>query len=388
MTDVLKNQAEYIIVGAGPAAICAIPNLLATGVNPNSIIWVDPAFCVGDFGSILSKGSSVPGNTSVESYQRVNTAIYKILADHSSQKQFAIDSLASDTTCPLNIAAEPLLHITNILRQLVTNIVGKVTHISTSSHGYEVRIHDNSQRTQTLYAKRVILATGSKAKDIKLPQAFRHLKSINPNITFIASELDEYLKTKPHINKIAVIGSSHSAALATMHLLRAGVHVKQFMNKEYKYAEPAISESGVKFTRHDNTGLKGEVAKFTRQLLKDLADNNSPYQNKISFHVGMHKNEVNNLLEQHLADCDEVIAAIGYTPNNEILVNGKPIVELEHDNKTTAFKNFKGLFGIGIAFPQEVISPSGETEFAVGVGKFWTTVSNPALLELWKTNHY
>ena len=71
--------AEYVIIGGGPAAICAIPNIINSGVTGDNIIWIDPQFQVGDFGSKLSIGSGVPGNTMVKSFRTVYSEIYKLI---------------------------------------------------------------------------------------------------------------------------------------------------------------------------------------------------------------------------------------------------------------------------------------------------------------------
>ena len=68
-----------------------------------------------------------------------------------------------------------------------------------------------------------------------------------------------------------------------------------------------------------------------------------------------------------------------------LLVN-IPLSQYQHNNKTTGFENVPGIIGIGVAFPPLVKAISGEIEYAVGVGKFWTTASNPAVLEFWRTN--
>ncbi len=118
---IAEQLAEYVIIGAGPAAICAVAKLYGSGVPGDKIIWVDPQFKIGDFGTKLSVGSSVPGNTTVESYQKVNHAIYSMIPacmpGPEEKAQFEMSSLSLDTTCSLRVATQPLQHITNILRK-------------------------------------------------------------------------------------------------------------------------------------------------------------------------------------------------------------------------------------------------------------------------------
>ena len=84
-------QTDVTIIGAGPAALAAIPQLLNSGVAGADIVWIDPQFKVGDFGSILSVGSSVPGNTSVENYQKVFNKFVPFEFVTHGQKPHALD---------------------------------------------------------------------------------------------------------------------------------------------------------------------------------------------------------------------------------------------------------------------------------------------------------
>ena len=261
---------EFTIIGAGPAAICALPALISRGINPKKILWIDAGnFNVGAFGTTLSAGSSLPGNTTVESYQKVNEAIYKIFPDCKPSKLFLMDTLPLLNTCPLNIAAEPMQHISDYLKHKVQTIHGLVTDVITVNEGFKIIIKlAQSNIIKEISSKKCILAIGATPKTINLPNKHRQINMIeDPNIIFIKSRLQEYLSQHPNITSFSVIGSSHSAALATMNLLNAGIKVKQFMNKTYKFAEPCLSPEGIKYTKHDNTGLKGEVALFTEKLL-------------------------------------------------------------------------------------------------------------------------
>jgi thioredoxin reductase len=373
---------EYVFVGAGPANLCAILKILESGVPSHQIVWIDQGgFKVGDFGSILSVGSSVPGNTSVESYRKVNHYIYKTLGKYPPIGKFELDSLQANYVCSLKIAAEPMQYITNELRAIVDAKEGSVTHIYEVNEGLQLTVKLVNGQTESLVTKRCILATGAKPKTVVLPAADDHIVMIDSNIVFIQTELAEYLRKNPQITTVVVIGSSHSAALATMHLLTAGLTVKQFMNKEYKFATSSVSSGGVEYTKFDNTGLKGEVAAFTRKLLAEDA-----YKNKYSRYIGSNQQEANKLMAEHLKGCTHAVAAIGYEASSTLLINNKLLSTFTHDKKTTEFKEVKGLFGIGIAFPQEITAISGEVESSVGYLKFWSTVNDAVVLEAWNNN--
>jgi hypothetical protein len=382
------REMKYAIIGAGPAAICAIPRLLESGVESQDIIWIDPQFKVGEFGTTLSMGSSVPGNTAVEDYQKVNAEIFQLLpaCAPTGGQQFEIDNLDPRFVCSLKTASESLQHITDRLRNLITSVEGTVSHIITTETGLKIEMTLLDGASHFITTKRVILATGATPKIFQLPPAHHKIKMIHPNVAFIQTSLEDYLCQHPGATTVAVIGSSHSAALATMHLLKAGMCVKQFMNKEYKYATPTTAPDGRKYTMYDNTGLKGDVARFTKQLLADMKAGTGEYQDRLQLYIGKDRQEINILLEKNLSDCSHAVAAIGYETANTLRVDGLPLSQLSHNNKTTAFEDVKGLFGIGVAFPLEVKAISGELEPAVGVGKFWSTVSDPHVLELWDKN--
>jgi thioredoxin reductase len=379
---------KYVVIGAGPAAICAIPRILQSGVTRNDILWIDPQFKVGEFGTTLSVGSSVPGNTAVEDYQKVNAEIFELLpaCAPAQNQQFEIDNLHPRFVCSLKTASESLQHITDRLRSLIPSVEGKVSGIITTEKGLTIEMTLSDGTSHSITTRRTILATGATAKTFQLPVTHHKIKLIHPNVAFIQTSLDAYLREHPGTTTVAVIGSSHSAALATMHLLKAGMCVKQFMNKEYKYATPTIATDGRKYTMYDNTGLKGDVAHFTKQLLAEINAGTSEYQDRLQLYIGKDREDINRLLEKNLSDCSHAVAAIGYETANTLHVNGLPLSTLSHNNKTTAFQGVKGLFGIGVAFPLEVKAISGEVESAVGVGKFWSTVSDPEVLEFWDKN--
>lgn len=80
--------------------------------------------------------------------------------------------------------------------------------------------------------------------------------------------------------------------------------------------------------------------------------------------------------EEHLSTCTHVIQAIGFHPNEIPTLDreGKSLV-VKYDNTTGGFvdeegEKVKGLYGAGIAWPERVVDPEGNTEYAVGLWKF------------------
>lgn len=375
------SSVEYAVIGAGPAGIAAVAKLYASGVAGAQILWIDPQFKVGDFGTKLSVGSSVPGNTAVESYQKVNGAIYSMIPacvpTREEENKFEITALSSGITCSLRVAAEPLQHITDKLRQLVCSVEAAVLAMRETKEGIQLDIQSINGTINCALAKRVILAVGAEPRTTPLPGG---ITKIDPNTAFVKSELEKYLAGK-NITTVAVIGSSHSAALATMHLLQAGIAVKQFMNKEYKFATQAVAPDGTRYTQFDNTGLKGEVALFTRQLL------DQKNHAKWDCYIG---ENVDALLAANLSECTHAVVCIGYAALSSLTIDDQPLADLKYNKYSTQItradgRPIPGVFGVGVAFPLEVKALSGEVESAVGVGKFWASISDTILAE-WKKN--
>lgn len=376
---------EFAIVGAGPAAICAIASILKNRIaSCHDVAWIDPQFRVGSFGTTLSTGSSVPGNTNVASYLRVNGDIFGSLPGCNPDKKFDLENLDPNFDCPLKVAAEPLQFLTDRLREMLASLEGRVLDVSSTKAGLELTLELADGAPMRVESRRVILAVGARPKTLKLPAIHSNIIMIDPHIAFIETELAKYLRNNPAITTVAVIGSSHSAALATMHLLRAGLSVRQFMNKEYKFARPGVAPDGTRYTMYDNTGLKGDVAKFTRQLLSDMSSGRGGYADRLQIYRAKSSKEVGLLLEEHLLGCSHAVAAVGYERSDSLLINKRPLSEYTYDTKTSEFHAVSGLFGVGIAFPQKVKAISGEVEFSVGVRKFWVTVNSAEVLEAWR----
>lgn len=59
---------KWAVIGAGPAGIAAVGKLIDAGINPKEIVWIDPEFKVGDFGTHWRNVSS---NTKVGLFLKI-----------------------------------------------------------------------------------------------------------------------------------------------------------------------------------------------------------------------------------------------------------------------------------------------------------------------------
>lgn len=152
-----------------------------------------------------------------------------------------------------------------------------------------------------------------------------------------------------------------------------------FQRREILFAE--YREDGIVW---DNSGLKGRTAEWARQHMsfdKNKTDNGETESEdgiikQIRFDLSPQTEE--KIYTHYLPQLTHLIYAVGYARNplppitiNSIKVKDE---ELEFDMHSSGFhyqnKRVNGLYGTGIAFPEETEDPEGHVEAAVGFGKF------------------
>lgn len=129
----------------------------------------------------------------------------------------------------------------------------------------------------------------------------------------------------------------------------------------------------------DNTGLKGLAADFARGQLEDDKLATSPAGRvieKIDCGGGEAREAAQYRAE--LPGCLYIVHAVGFTrdPLPQLGRDGEPL-KMEFDHGSGKFHEsgddgpeIPGLFGAGIAFPERVVDPRGNVEYAVGFFKF------------------
>lgn len=128
----------------------------------------------------------------------------------------------------------------------------------------------------------------------------------------------------------------------------------------------------------DNTGLKGSAAEFARAELEDDKLATSPAGQVLTkIDCGGGKDAEAAQFAKYLPGCEYIIQAVGYTrdPLPQLLKGGEPLaMEFDHDSgaflESGSTRVIPGLFGAGIAFPERVVDPYGNVEYAVGFFKF------------------
>ena len=183
---------------------------------------------------------------------------------------------------------------------------------------------------------------------------------------------------------IAVIGASHSAILALKHLHEAKIKQINFYRSELKYAE---YKDG--WILYDNTGLKGLAAEWSRANLHGQLE--AVKDGCMLKRIKLIKANEQEIYKEHLAYCTHIVQAIGYsrdlvpiikTEKNVVCVgiqnNTNAQLKVEDYNVKTGCIFEGGIFGFGIAFPEQVTDKAGNIEFAVGLWKFMNHIKRQA----------
>ncbi|KAI1112726.1 hypothetical protein F5Y14DRAFT_247579 [Nemania sp. NC0429] len=386
-----------VVVGAGPAGITVVGNLLEHGTalqtDRQKLFWADPRF---DGGRVNSHYREVPSNTKVGLFVQWarDVSPFKAIVDAALKPNAltVLQGLPQDQGCRLSYAADMCLMLTEGLTRhpQVQPRQSKVTSalLDEQTKVWTVSFDDGSQTTTS----RIVLCTGSSPIARTLPAIERGihgqgLKPVDLDVALAPTKLAKLFDHTPD-STIAVVGASHSAILVLMNLVNLintthpHLRIKWFTRHELRYAEYMDG-----WILRDNTGLKGQAAEWARQNLDEKAFPNSPVS-KVITKVWTAENE-EEAYRAELPGCGHVIQAVGYArtplPRLEITREegsvAKPL-QVEFDNSNGRFyekndskaegdlKYVPGLFGAGIAFPERVTDPHGNVEYAVGFWKF------------------
>lgn len=390
---------EAVVVGAGPAGIVAVGNLLENKID--KILWVDETFKGGRVNQYYRE---VPSNTKTKlfvEFAEMVTPFQKIVTGASEDKLQDIRKLPQEQGCQLSNAADICLMLTSGLQETPGVIVqtGRVASatLDPSSKSWNVKL-DHSEDITNVQAKRLILCTGSTPLDPILPYEPAGLEHINLDDALSPTDLNHKLSSLgPTTTTIAVIGASHSAVLVLMNLSKIGLEskpdlkVKWFTRHDLRYAE--YDDSGHVSAR-DNTGLKGQAAVWAKDNLETERLHASPVGRVIQ-KIAYQKGDEEKVYREHLADAQFVVQAIGYAKNalpTLKLADGE-VVEPTFDHDRGIFeyapagngesRQLPGVYGAGIAFPKRIVDQKyGHTEFNVGFMKFMKAVKG--WVEGWK----
>jgi len=326
---------EWAVIGAGPAGIAAVGQLLDHGVPAKDIAWIDPAFKVGDFGT---RWRHVPSNTKVELFLKFLNAC-AAFDYQQAPVDFELNHAPKSKTCELRLMADPLQWVSDHLQTKVHAIVDHAEELELKKRVWHIKLKHNH-----VTAKHVILAVGAEPKSLSYPA----LAEIPLSIAMDKEKLKKEINPD---EAIAVFGSSHSAVLVLRNLVENGA--KKIINF---YRSPLLYAVYLSdWILFDDSGLKGPTAEWARQYLDgDLPANlQRIYSNRDN-------------VQHHLPHCDRAVYAVGFERRaSPVVVNSGPLEYIEQAGIIAP-----GLFGFGIGFPEAKTNPLGITEYRVGLWKF------------------
>lgn len=341
---------QWAIIGAGPAGIAVVGKLLDYGIPPRDILWIDPYFNVGDLGLYWRNVSS---NTVVKYFNDFLNAVSSFSYQEVATR-FALNNLSLDKTCTLNYIVEPLQWVSDQLSQKVE--IQKTTITSMNLSNRRWFLHSDSQSFE---AQNVVLATGA------LPSSLNY-----PGVDVIpfdmAIDKEKLTKLVDKNETYAVFGSSHSAIIIVRYLVELGVKkIINFYRSPCRYA----IEMG-DWILFDNTGLKGQTAEWAREHI----DGELP-ANLVRY------NTTQPNIARYLPECDKVIYAVGFEKRQNMVIGD---YESAKHNPHVGIIG-PGLFGLGIAYPEEKSDPFGSVESQVGLWKFMVYLNK--IMPVWFKYH-
>ena len=369
---------QWAVIGAGPAGIACVGQLLDHHIPPSAILWLDSAFAAGDFGT---KWRNVSSNTTVGLFKRFykQCKSFQYTGNDTHGERYTIEGRGDKETCALEIAAEPLRDVTARLRRVVTTVEGEVMKLEQHQQHFRIILSAPGNKTPTtspsasasasssssapLLAANVILATGAQPRDAPaLHKSHPHI-SVIPLTT--ALDPQQLIQSIQPTDRVLIVGSSHTAVILIRTLLEqsSAEHVYNAYRDPLRYA--LYMDDLILF---DDTGLKGDTARWSREhmhgvhnpkltrLYSDDSNLNAvlPHVTKIIYATGFERRQLHDGIE-------DLGAQFSYNPHCGIIA--------------------PGLFGCGIAFPEQKTDKYGNVELRVGLWKFMVYIES--VLPLW-----
>ncbi|KAK9781732.1 putative Pyridine nucleotide-disulfide oxidoreductase-domain-containing protein [Seiridium cardinale] len=375
-----SQDVSAIVVGGGAAGIAVLGSLLEK-MDQGKIAWVDTEF---KGGRINRKYREVPSNTKVAlflAYARGTKPFLEVLENTAKPNAItALEELPQDGTCSLGYAGDMLNLLSDglVKHPRVERHEGKVMDAcwNEGSTEWSLSIEDpKSGSVESRTAPLVVYCTGSSPTTVQLPtSSAASTKLLDLDVALKPSDLAATIPSEKDIT-VGVVGASHSAILVIMNLFKLTQKTHPHLRIRWFARSPSLKYAIYKdgWILYDNTGLKGEAARFAKEQL-DGANLDTSDAGKVIRRVdcsgGVEKEK--EAMTRELPECDYVVQAVGFTRDE--LPAMKETLEFDHG--TGGFKNAKsgkelsGLFGAGIAFPERVTDPEGNVEHAVGFFKF------------------
>jgi hypothetical protein len=314
----------WTIIGAGPAGILTVGQLLEYSVPPRKILWLDDEFNVGRLGKYYK---NVPSNDTVQDWVDMLQA-YPCFSHHCRDLQ----SFHPESNQPLAVIVSILTVTTAWLKQQVTCHRDYVEELDYKHHRWELKLKHASHAYKS---KNVVLATGSH------PISLNYATPIEEIPLDTAIDRYELARLVVPTDRVAIIGSGQSAVLLLKFLTELGV--SQITNFYTLSLQETLAS------------LKAETLAWAEANLVAYPVNGIPIHR-------VYNDDANR--DRWLSQCNKIIYAVGYERN--------PLPKIRHTS--VDLDNNQGilgphLFGVGIAFPERE-QHNGRTIRRVGMMSF------------------
>ncbi|HEV2601056.1 MAG TPA: FAD/NAD(P)-binding protein [Candidatus Babeliales bacterium] len=330
-------DADWLIVGAGPAGIAAIGILLDIGVPPQRLTWIDPEFNVGRMGAYYDYVTS--NNATHEFIAFINAChSFQQCPAETVHKLNSLNPLAFDN---LQVVIDPLRDITAYLCTQIRAIQNSMESLYFTNDNWYITTCSG----ESVSAHHVILATGSHPKTIDYEQH----KIISLDLALNPYNL-ERLVTSDDI--VGVVGGSHSAIMLLKFLSELPFPVKHIYNLYNSPLIYTIDKGDYKINALD--GLKGMTAQWAQEVLEK-----NPPANLTRIQSSP------EALKATIELCSKIIYAIGFERNNLPEINDTTPI-----TATEAGIIAPRLFGMGFAFPEKITTYEGKEGYRVGLRSF------------------
>lgn len=335
----LQSEAlpyEWLIIGAGPAGIATIGVLCDLGIDPTTIVWVDPEFNVGRIGQFYQ---NVPANNKTGPF--IDFINQCAIFNECPAASLILLRAEDPTVFPhLGIIVPALQDITDFLLERIPHHRGWLTnlHPIDNSTLWQANVGDGS-----IKARNVVLAIGSHPRtlDYGVSNVIPLDQALDKNV--LATHIESH-------ETIGVVGSSHSAVLIIKYLYE--LETQKIINFYRSPLVYTIDMGGWNLNAYN--GLKGATAAWAKEYLE-----RDPLPENI---LRIYNNEENRV--RFLPECNKIVYAVGYERNELPLADNA----VTYDDRTGFIA--PGLFGIGIAFPEYYCDPLGNQDHRVGLTSF------------------
>eukprot|EP01038_Epipyxis_sp_PR26KG_P009378 gene9378-12636_t len=381
---------KWLVIGAGPCGIASVGRLVDI-FGSNQVLWIDPSFSCGRMG----KYRNVPANTTTEDLISAFALCdsFKFQQNQISRRRKKDELVLSDLNgkecAKLGYFLDAIEDATEELKKSVQCIQGNVQELhKTGKQEWLVSIRLQSEATDDtkiihFLCNFVIFASGGEPIFPVLTNSlFNCNNKIVPTVHHLDSLVDPIYcqnlansNKNTDISKWAVFGGSHTAMLILKNLEESGFkNIVNFYRSELRFMHTTIGG----WQKYVGTGLKGPVGNWAKKFT--LLEHDSIIK-RIKITDEMSFEEYLQLYD--ITDC---VFALGFqticntpiTPTiisngnileNDILlkydkITGEIDIPFEGNENNTHYSS--GLFGIGIAFPQDILIEDNTREPYVG----------------------